>query len=48
MRSVSSLFWVLNYTPLGWLLTASIRYIEDIRVNTGYFRCMPYNLSLEF
>jgi len=29
MRSFSSLFWVLNYTPLGWLLTAAREWLNS-------------------
>jgi hypothetical protein len=37
MRNFRSLFWVINYTSLCWLLTASIGFIEDIRVNIGCY-----------
>jgi len=37
MRSFSSLFWVLNYTPLCWLLTASIIHRVHRRY-TGWMR----------
>ena len=57
MRSFSSLFWVLNYTPLCWLLIATIRFktsaclVRHLKQDFNYdshISLMPLNLQNNF